>query len=120
MSQDRIRLTHALFLPAAGSCQDQPWHPAADIYHTRQGWLVKFDLAGVRIEDIQLELQGRIMTVRGVRRDCLTEEGHRYYRMEIAYSRFERILELPCNLERARLSTDYRDGMLLVHIDVEA
>jgi HSP20 family protein len=36
--------------------------------------------------------------------------------MEIAYSRFERSVELPCNLDRADITTEYRDGMLLVRI----
>ena len=36
--------------------------------------------------------------------------------MEIAYNCFERTLELPCDVSRAEISTDYRDGMLQVHI----
>jgi HSP20 family molecular chaperone IbpA len=39
--------------------------------------------------------------------------------LEIAYSRFERSLDLPCNLQRAAIATDYRDGMLLVHVHTE-
>jgi HSP20 family protein len=120
MPKDLIRLMHALFLPAIQSSDQGLWCPAADVYRTRQGWLVKFDLAGVRPEDIDLEVQGRRMRVRGRRRDCTFEEGCRYYQMEIAYSSFERVLELPCDLQRADITTDYRDGMLLVHINPEA
>ena len=39
--------------------------------------------------------------------------------MEIAYSHFQRSLELPCDLSRCRITTDYRAGMLHVHITVE-
>ena len=119
MAKDLIRLMHTLFLPAAGSCRDTLWCPAADVYRNRHGWLVKFDLAGVRPEDIDLEVSGHRMTVRGVRRDCTSHEGCSYYRLEIPYSRFERSLELPCDLERADITTEYRDGMLLVHIPTE-
>ena len=115
MSQDLIRLMHALFLPAS-PCGDVPWEPAADVYRTPLGWLVKFEMAGVRPEDIKLEAVGNTLTVSGVRRDRVREEGCRYYRMEIAYNRFERTLELPCEIGRGDVSTDYRDGMLLVHI----
>src|SRR5262249_17219375 len=115
MPKDVLRLLHALFNPAA--CADTPWRPAADVYRTPdRGWRVKFDLAGVRPEDVQLEADGPRLTLRGSRRDCAREKGCSYYRMEIAYSRFERTLELPCDVGRARVSTDYRDGMLLVHI----
>jgi HSP20 family molecular chaperone IbpA len=40
--------------------------------------------------------------------------------MEIAYSDFERSLELPCDLGRADITTEYRDGILLVRIATEA
>ena len=37
--------------------------------------------------------------------------------MEIAYSRFERILELPCDLKHFNITTEYHDGLLLVFIN---
>jgi HSP20 family protein len=119
MTRELIRLMHSLFLPAVERCRDVLWHPALDVYQTPDGWLLKFDLAGVRIEDISLEVCGPRLTVRGSRRDRFATEGHNHYLMEIAYSDFERSVELPCNLEPAQVSTDYRDGMLLVRIRME-
>jgi HSP20 family protein len=123
MSKDLIRLMHALFLPGAEACQETPWQPLMDVYRTANGWLVKFELAGVRAEDIDLQVLGGRMVVRGVRRDRLREEAQKsgqpspvHYRMEIAYSRFERSLELPCDLKRADIITEYRDGLLLVRV----
>jgi HSP20 family protein len=120
MSQDLIRLMHALFLPAAEATPYLPWRPAADVYRTKDGFSIKFELAGVRAEDIDLEVLGPRMTLRGVRRDvCDHAESCRCYLMEISYNQFERSLELPCNLERADIATSFRDGMLLVHIRTE-
>lgn len=116
MSQDFIRIMHALFLPAAESCRDSPWCPAADVYRGHQGWLVKFEVAGVRLEDLELTVRGQHLTLRGFRRDSTALEGCHYYQMEIEYSHFERRLTLPCDLERADITTEYRDGMLLVRI----
>jgi len=120
MSDDLIRLMQSLFLPAAGTCREACWRPAVDVYRTPRGWLVKFDLAGVRIQDIALSVCGTRLTVHGSRRDWCAEEGASHYRMEIAYSHFERSIELPCNLELARIASDYREGMLLVRIEMEA
>jgi HSP20 family protein len=96
------------------------WCPAVDIYRGRREWLLKFDLAGVRPEDIELVLEGRELVVRGVRRDMTLVEGQRAYSMEIAYNRFERRVELPCGVENIMLRSDYRDGMFLVTITAEA
>jgi HSP20 family protein len=92
------------------------WRPTADIYRCRDGWLVKLDLAGVCTEDIELSVREAWLTVRGIRRDWCIREGHQAYSMEISYNRFERAIELPCDLETAQISTEYRDGMLLVYV----
>jgi HSP20 family protein len=119
MAEDLIRWMQALFLPAAGVNQRAAWHPSADVYRTATGWLVKFDLAGVRPEDVTLEVHGSRLTVRGSRRDWSLEEGCRQQHMEIAYSCFERSITLPAELEEAQLTTEYRYGLLLVHVQEE-
>src|SRR5262245_5099313 len=119
MAKDVIQLMHSLFLPAAGTFLETPWHPPADVYRCATGWLVKFDLAGVRLEDLSLSVCGRRLTVQGCRRDWFAEAGHHHYSMEIAYSHFERSIELPCPIEPAQVATEYRDGMLLVRIQTE-
>jgi HSP20 family protein len=105
-----------MFLPASSSFREVRWRPAADIYRTGSGWLVKFDLAGVRPEDIAVRVDGRCLIIEGTRRDWLLEESPTYQSLEIAYSRFERCLELPILLERAAIETEYHAGMLLVRI----
>ncbi|MGH9630328.1 MAG: Hsp20/alpha crystallin family protein [Bryobacteraceae bacterium] len=94
------------------------WCPSADIYQTHWGWILKFDLAGVRMEDIQVVIASHSITVSGVRRDYMLEEGCSYYSMEISYSRFERTIELPVELEGATFRMDYRDGILMVRISL--
>jgi HSP20 family molecular chaperone IbpA len=126
MSKDLIRLMNALFLPGADVCRPSPWQPNVDVYRTAHGWLVKFELAGVHADEIDLQVLGGRMVLRGVRRDTVLEESEKkgesrpvHHRMEIAYSRFERILELPCDLKQAEINTEYRDGLLLVFITPE-
>ena len=75
MSRDLKRLMQSLFTPAARSCGEACWQPSADIYRTPEGWLVKFDLAGVRPEDIIVAVQNSHLIVRGTRRDWLVEQG---------------------------------------------
>lgn len=97
----------------------QPWQPSADVYRTKDGWLVKFDLAGVQIADVMVKLRGRRLTVSGVRRDSFFEEGSTYYSMEISYNRFERSLMMPANLDNARVTLATREGLLLVRMITE-
>ncbi|HEX8986296.1 MAG TPA: Hsp20/alpha crystallin family protein [Bryobacteraceae bacterium] len=106
-----------VFLFAAARAAEEPcWRPSVDIYRTRGGWLLKFDLAGVRMEDVSVQVQGCRIRVSGVRRDWLLEQDASYYSMEIAYSRFERTIELPCHLENPGVNLEGRDGLLIVRI----
>ena len=94
------------------------WRPPADIYRSRQGWVVKIELAGVRPEDVNVMVSGSELFVSGVRRDKFVEEGWSHYSMEIAYSRFERTIELPCDIERAGVSVEWHNGLLLVRVNM--
>jgi HSP20 family protein len=96
-----------------------PWEPSADIHRTRDGWLLKFDLAGVQIQDVAVSIRGRWVSVTGVRRDSFVEEGSSYYSMEISYNRFERSIEMPANLESAQVTISACDGLLLVRMVTE-
>ena len=121
MAKDSIRFMQSFFLPVAqASAGGTAWQPSADVYQTRDGWLVKLDLAGVRPDEVQLSASGNRLIVRGARRDWSLEEGCCHYQMEIAYSRFERSISLPADLEHADIRAEHRHGMLLVHIRPEA
>lgn len=117
---DQVRnMLKSLLMPTTEECRRVDWRPAADVYSTPHGWLIKFDLAGVRPQEIEVLARGQRLTVRGLRRDCTLDEGHRYHSLEISYNRFERTIELPCDVEATQISTDYRDGMLLVYLQSE-
>lgn len=119
MTDDLVRLMNRLFLPGARALGGSCWRPAADVYQTPSGWLLKLDLAGVRPEDVEVARVDGRLCVRGCRRDWLVEESHRHYHMEIAYSRFERWFDLPCDLARCTIDTEDRHGMLVIRIHLE-
>ncbi len=104
-----------LFLPETAA----PWRPLVDVYRTRDGWLLKFDLAGVRLADVTVSVCGRKVSVSGCRKDMVVEEGSSYYSMELSYNRFERTIEVPLSLDGARITMEARDGILLVRMSTE-
>jgi HSP20 family protein len=95
------------------------WMPAADVYETTSGWIVKLELAGVRPQDIEVSVQGPVLRIRGRRRDWIVHETRCCRLLEICYDRFERLFELSEKLQHGTISTEYRDGMLLVMISTE-
>lgn len=114
MARSFFQLVEALERLQAETPHRCSWRPPADVYRTSDGWLVKFDLAGVDPHEVQLVVRGSQLTVAGVRRDAMVQEGFASYSLEISYNRFERALELPFDAQDMTIETEYRDGMLLV------
>lgn len=119
MARETTRRISSMLSASSETYQQPCWCPPLDVYRTEGGWLIKIELAGVRPGDFELLAQGRCLTLRGFRHDWAISEGNYAYSMEIAYNQFERSLELPCQLDRARIRTEYREGMLFVHILTE-
>jgi HSP20 family protein len=92
------------------------WNPSADVYRSSDGWIVKLDLAGVSSDDLEIELRGSLLTIRGCRRDTHYREGFVYHQMEITYSRFEKQIQFPAKIEGASIARDYNDGFFIIKL----
>jgi HSP20 family protein len=115
MAADKINFPHMFFLPAT-SPADEAWEPRVDIHRTPDGWLIKFELAGVKLDDIRVVADSHTLLVQGRRRDEHCFQGMGCHCMEIAYSQFRRVLALPGLPAAPEMMMSYVDGMLLVRI----
>lgn len=94
----------------------QLWLPAADVYQTTEGWLVKVELAGVSVEDVEIDVQGNTLYIAGARKDRSCAVGHSFHQMEITYSRFEKTLTFPSVIEGAKVEHNFEDGILIIRL----
>lgn len=95
------------------------WCPAADVYRTENGWIVKVDLAGIQAADIEVTIDGPVLRISGSRRDGICGEGVSHYQLEITYSRFEKMIQFPRSIEHASIDRDYHDGLLILRLKEE-
>ena len=86
------------------------------MYQTDDGWLVKVELAGVSVEDIEIDIQGNILYIAGARKDKSCAAGVSFHQMEITYSRFEKTLTFPSGIEGARVEHNFEDGLLIIRL----
>ena len=92
------------------------WSPSADVYKSADGWIIKVELAGVCMDELEIEIEGQILRVRGCRRDTVRSEGMVCQQIEITYSRFEKTIQFPCPIEGAQIERDYSDGLLILRL----
>ena len=92
------------------------WYPAADVYMTPDGWVVKVELAGVTTEEVRIEIQGNTLYLAGCRKDRSCTSGVSYQQMEITYSNFEKTLHFPASLEGVAVEHQVENGLLIIHL----
>ena len=119
MDQIERSLLQSLLASSPDPCGTGCWRPAVDVYRQPDGWLCKFDLAGVAPEDVEVDACGHRMRVAGMRRDRTIGADCEAWSMEIAYHRFERTIELPVDLRHCRIRCAMDSGMLLVSVAEE-
>ena len=90
------------------------WYPAADVYQTPDGWVVKVELAGVSEEEIEIEIQGNALSIAGCRKDRSCAAGVSYQQMEITYSNFEKTLRFPTPIDGATIEHSVENGLLII------
>ena len=91
--------------------------PSVDVYYVDDPprAVVRADLAGVRIEDVALEIRGRQLLIAGERRPARAG-GRLYQQIEIENGPFRRLVELGADVEASEAKASYEDGILVVEV----
>lgn len=92
--------------------------PLADVEETDDAYLVEMELPGVKKEDIQVELSGRRLSVKGERKE--PERKGTLRRRVRTVGRFRYELMLPSDLDDKNVECSLKDGVLSVHIPKRA
>ena len=92
--------------------------PPVDIYHTDKEVVVLIEIAGIPEEEIELEVEGRSMIVRGRRKLIGGRPNRVYSQMEIMHGAFQRDLLLPSQVNAEAAKAVYKDGILEITLPV--
>src|SRR5919197_2403239 len=71
------------------------WVPAMDLVETDDHFVLRADLPGLSQDDVNIEVEDRVLTVSGERRAEHESKSEGYHRVERAYGAFSRSLTLP-------------------------
>ncbi len=104
-----------------GEAEEEPivageWAPLVDIIEDDKEYLVKAELPEVRREDVKVSVENGVLTIRGERKFEREEKNKKYHRVERGYGSFVRIFTLPDVADGDRVSAEFKDGVLKVHL----
>ncbi len=88
------------------------WIPTADIFAKGDDLVLRYELSGVREEDVDITLTGGVLTISGERRSDLDEEDVHFYARERSYGHFRRSMNLPEGVDGGKINASFEDGLL--------
>lgn len=92
------------------------WAPLVDIVEDEKEYLIKVELPEVKKEDVKVSVQDDVLTIAGERKSEKEEKGKKYHRIERAYGSFLRSFTLPEDADGAKVSAEFKEGVLKVHL----
>ena len=122
MQQMRHQLFHQHFeqpyeesQPTAGN-----WSPLVDVFEDNEGITLKVELPEVDANDIDIQLEGNALTLRGERKLENVDKKEGYHRVERSYGAFGRRFTLPSTVETGNVTAQSRDGVLRIFLPKKA
>lgn len=92
------------------------WYPAVDILESKDSYLIRAEIPGMKKEDVNLEVQEGALTLRGERKLEEPANGVEYYRVERLAGKFSRSFYLPQTIKQDGIKATFMDGILEVHV----
>ena len=88
------------------------WLPPVDIAEDNDRLVLTAELPGFKKDEIDVQLEGGVLTLRGERKFEQEKDGRNYHRVERSYGQFVRSFTLPNNVDRDSVKATFSNGLL--------
>jgi len=92
------------------------WMPDVDIAETDGNITVKAELPGMDAKDIDIDVTGDVLTLRGEKKTEEEKKEDRYYCRERHYGSFQRSFRLPAGVQSDKVDAEFKNGILSINI----
>jgi HSP20 family protein len=118
LHQGMERLFNEMFRNATPGVydRDQAWCPAADVYETQDGFIVKVELAGVEREQLDVAFDKGLLVVSGLREDRCSSARQSCHQAEISYGPFRRSLFISRSVDAESIKARFDSGILEIFL----
>lgn len=99
-----------------GDTGESLWSPQVEVRQKGDRLVIRADLPGVSKDDLHVDVQDDMLTIRGERREEREENEEGFYRSERRYGEFYRAIPLPEGIDADRCEASYQDGVLEISL----
>jgi HSP20 family protein len=112
-------LTEPLLPPFPFETTGAEWMPVMDVIEKADQYVVWLEAPGIHKENLDINLVGEMLTITGTREIAPEVEGEGYLLKERLLGKFIRTIRLPVPVAEKKVTAEYRDGVLVVHLPKE-
>lgn len=105
-----------LFDEAFRSAGRKSWTPACNAYEDEQGFSLQLALPGWAAQEIEVQVEDGVLTVKGERKAEAAESSRTYHLREMGWGAFSRSFTLPSYVEDGKASASFQQGILSIHL----
>ena len=92
------------------------WSPEVDISQDDHEYLLKADLPEMKKDDVRVTVEDGILSVSGERKCQKEDQKKKFHRIERSFGTFRRSFTLPEDADSTKVTAEFRDGVLKVHL----
>ena len=92
------------------------WSPEVDISEDDRGYMLKADLPEMKKDDVRVTVEDGILSVSGERKCQKEDQKKKFHRIERSFGTFRRSFTLPEDADSTKVTAEFRDGVLKVHL----
>src|SRR4030095_1692617 len=92
------------------------WSPEVDISEDDHGYVLKADLPEMKKDDVRVTVEDGILSVSGERKTEKEDLKKKFHRIERSFGTFRRSFTLPEDADSTKVTAEFRDGGLKVHL----
>src|SRR4029450_398801 len=92
------------------------WSPEVDISQDDHEYLLKADLPEMKKDDVRVTVEDGILSVSGERKGEKEDQKKKFHRIERSFGTFRRSFTLPEDADSTKVTAEFRDGVLKVHL----
>jgi HSP20 family protein len=90
--------------------------PRLDVADDEKAFHVTVELPGMTDKDVAVTVDDRTLTVRGEKKEEKEKKDKDVFRRERAYGSFRRTIELPGEVDAAKIEAKFKDGVLTIDL----
>ena len=90
------------------------WGPSVDVVENDNNFQIVAELPGIKMEDVNISLTDNVLTLKGEKKNEVSEEKRNYCRIERSYGRFQRSFSLPSSVDSDKVQANLDNGVLTI------